>query len=380
MSGDVVVRPVASRGEQRRFVDFAWQLYRDDPHWIPPLRGNQQELLGYRRHPFHDIAEVQTFLAWRGDRVCGRIAAIVNREHNRIYGEQRGFFGFFESVCDQSVANALFDAARAWLAERNIAALRGPVNPSLNYECGLLVEGFDSSPTFMMTYNPPCYAELIETYGFVKAHDLLAYAGRREQLPAVDQRLRPLAEQAQSFCNAIVRPLSRRRFMRDVEMFLDLYNRSLSHTWGFVPLTPQELRKLAVSLKYLIVPELAFIAEVEGRAVGAIIGLPDYNPRIKQINGRLLPFGFLRLLSRKKDLRRVRVLSINVVPEFQRWGLGLVLMRALVPKGLEMGIQEAEFSWISEANRLPIMGLEKAGVTVAKRYRLYDLALDQPAA
>ena len=369
---EVIVKPVNSWFDRRKFIDLAWTLYRSDPNWMPPLRINQRELLGFTRHPFYDNAEVQTFLAWRDGEVCGRIAAIVNREHNRIFQEERGFFGFFESVDDQLVADALFDAARDWLRHRGITQIRGPANPSMNYECGLLIEGFDSPPTFMMTYNPPYYAELVENYGFRKTHDLLAFIGYRAQLPKVESQLGSLAQQAQERCHAVVRPLNPRRFKQDVELFLDLYNRSLIAMWGFVPLPAAELRMLAKSMKHLLVPELSLIAEVDGQGVGAIIGLPDYNPRIRDINGRLFPFGFIHLLKNRKGMKRIRVLSINVVPEYQRWGLGLVLMRSLVPKALEIGIEEAEFSWVSEDNSMAVLGLEKGGAQRYKTYRMYD--------
>ena len=369
----VVVKPVSSWGDRRRFIRLAWDLYKDDPNWMPPLIINQKELLGYKRHPFHDHADMQTYLAWRNGRVCGRIAALVNHEHNKVFKEHRGFFGFFECENDQEVANSLFDAARDWLAQRGITQIRGPSNPSMNYECGLLIEGFDSPPTFMMTYNPPYYADLLEGYGFRKTHDLLAYIGYREQLPGVEAQLGGLAEQAQERSKAIIRPLNTARFRDDVELFLDLYNRSLIAMWGFVPLPPDEMRMLAASLRYLLIPELSLFAEVDGLAVGAVIGLPDYNPRIREINGRLFPFGFLRLLRNKKAVKRIRVLSINVVPESQRWGLGLVLMRNLVPKALEIGVEEAEFSWVSEENGMARLGLEKGGAKVYKKYRMYDL-------
>lgn len=370
---DVVVRPVQSWRDRRAFVQFAFDLYRNDPNWMPPLIGNQKELLGYKRHAFYDNAECQTFLATRNGEVCGRIAAIVNHCHNRHYNEKRGFFGFFESVDDPAVSKALFDAAHGWLAARGMKGMRGPANPSMNYECGLLIDGFDSPPTFMMTYNPSYYPKLLDDYGFVKGHDLLAYIGEREDLPAIEARLGPLAEQAQSFCKATVRTIRRKQFRADVDIFVELYNRTLTVNWGHVPLPDQEMRKLAASLEHLIVPEMVVFAEVEDHVVGAIIGLPDYNPRIKEIGGRLFPFGVFRLLSKKRDIKRIRVLSINVVPEFQRWGLGLVLMRAMAPKALELGITDAEFSWISEDNNLARQGLKKGGAKVYKTYRMYDL-------
>ncbi|HEX4130784.1 MAG TPA: N-acetyltransferase [Pirellulales bacterium] len=363
---------VNSWRQRRQFIDLPWTLYRGDPNWMPPLRMNQRELLNYHRHPFYDESRIQTFLARRNGEIVGRIAAIVNAEHLKRYKDDRGFFGFFECIDDQQVANALFDAARDWLRGQGMRSIRGPANPSMNYECGLLIDGFDSPPTFMMTYNPPYHARLIENYGFRKGHDLLAYIGYREQLPAVSAKLGPLAEQAQSFCEAQIRSMNTKKFREDVKLFLDLYNASLEVNWGFVPLTDRELAKLASSLRLLLIPALAVIAEVNGRGVGVILGLPDYNPRIKEIDGRIFPFGFLRLLSKKKDFKRIRVLSINVAPEFQRWGLGLVLMRGLVPKVLDINIGEAEFSWVSEDNNLARMGLEKGGAKVYKTYRMYD--------
>lgn len=378
--GSVEVAPVQSRRERGQFVDLPWELYRGDPNWIPPLRHNQKQLLGYARHPFHEIAEVQTFLARQDGKVVGRIAAILNHAHNRQYGERRGFFGFYESIDDQAVADGLFDAARKWLADRDIHQLRGPANPSMNYETALLIDGFDSPPTFMMTYNPPYYARLLESYGLRKCHDLFAFFGEVEQLPEVEKRLGHLADQAMARSQATIRPMNTKHFRQEVELFLDLYNRSLTSMWGFVPLSPGELRQLAADLRRLLVPELVVVAEAEGRSVGVILGLLDYNPRIKEIDGRLFPFGFLRLLSRKRDMHRVRVVSINVLPEYQRWGLGLVLMRSLVPHALASGVTEAEFSWVSEENDLARMGLEKGGARIYKTYRMYDYAPAEPAA
>ena len=369
----VLVKPVRSWLDRRRFLDLPWSLYRNDPNWIPPLRRNAAELLNYRRHPFYDNAEIQTFLAYRDGQIVGRIAAIINRPHNQRYHEQRGFFGFFESVDDRAVSDALFDAARAWLTERGMTTFRGPANPSMNYECGLLTRGFDSPPTFMMTYNPAYYVPLVEGYGFKKGHDLYAYSGNRGELPKVDERMLGISETALNFSNATIRSISVKNFDHDVDLFIDLYNASLIVNWGFVPLEPPEMRKLAESMRHLLIPQLTTFAEVEGRAVGAVFGMPDYNPRIKKINGRLFPFGVFTLLSKKKDFKRIRVISINVVPEYQKWGLGLSLMLSLVPKALEMNVQEGEFSWISEDNELARKGLEKCGIRVTKEFRMYDL-------
>jgi len=329
-------------------------------------------MVGYAPHPFYEKNEIQTFLAYRSGEVCGRIAAILNRGHIERYHEQRGFFGFFECVDDQEVAGKLFDAVRQWLADRDIPSVRGPTNPSLNYELGLLIEGFDSPPTFMMTYNPPYYAKLIEGCGFRKTQDLYAYWGHLDMLPKVAEKLRPIALGIIEHLGVRLRSLDRSHFREDVEAFLNIYNRSLANTWGFVPMSEAEVRHMAQGLKYLIVPELAVGVEVDGRLVGAVFGLPDYNPRIRQIDGRLFPFGFWRLLRNKQGIKRIRAISTNVLPEYQRQGLGLVLLHGLVPKAMEWGIEEAEFSWVLESNRLSWRSLEKGGAIRTKTYRLYD--------
>jgi GNAT superfamily N-acetyltransferase len=369
---DITVKPVSSGREKRLFLDFPWRIYRDDPHWVPPLRMSQEALVGYKSHPFYDDNRAQTFLAWCDGEVVGRIAAILNQRHIDRHGERRGFFGFFESTDDLRVSAALFDAVRDWFAGQDIHALRGPVNPSISHETGLLIDGFDSSPTFLMTYNPRYYARLIEGYGFRKCQDLFAYVGKVDQLPAIQRRYLEMVESMIATYGVRLRTLDTRNFRRDVEAFLDVFNRSLSNTWGFVPMTKAEIRRLSGELRLLMVPELAVAAEIDGQMIGAVFCMPDYNPRIRQINGRLFPFGFLRLLSNKRAIKRLRVLSTNVLPEYQQQGLGLVLLHGLVPKVIEAGVEEVEFSWVLESNRLSRGSLEKGGARRTKTFRLYD--------
>ena len=369
----LTVQPVATRRQRNQFLQLPWTLYRDDPNWVPPLLGNLKEMLGYRANPFYEHNAAQTFLAYRGGEVCGRIAAILNRGHIERHSDPRGFFGFFECVDDQEVADGLFDAVRQWFADEDIYRLRGPANPSLNHELGLLVDGFDSAPVFMMTYNPPYYERLIEDYGFRKTQDLYAFWGGIEMLPMVTEKLGHFVEQLIERYNVTLRPVNIKRFLEEVELFLTIYNRSLTNTWGFVPMSDAELKHMARGLRRLLVPELAIAAEVDGRVVGATFALPDYNPRIKQIGGRLFPFGFLKLLRNKHQIKSIRVLSANVLPEYQRMGIGLLLMHGLVPKTLEWGIDQAEFSWVLESNSLSRGALRKGGAKLTKTYRLYDL-------
>ena len=368
----VEIIPVRTKADRKKFIRFPWKLYRNDPNWIPPLIQHQEELVNFRPHPFYDDAEIQTFLAVREGQVCGRIAAILNHAHNRYYKERRGMFGFFESENDQAVANALFDAARDWFANQDVHMIRGPVNPSLNYEVGLLIDGFDSPPTFMMTYNPEYYAALIENYGFKKTQDLFAFWGHIDMLNDLDPKLMFVAEEARKRFNVEVRGVNKKTFRKDVDSFLNIYNKALPGTWGFVPMSDGEVSKVAEGMKHLIVPELTTIGEVDGKAVAATFGMLDYNPIIKEINGKLFPFGFLKLLFKRKSLKRVRLVSTNVLPEYQRWGLGLVLMHRLVPHAKEWGIEEGEFSWVLESNKLSRGTLERGGAKLAKTYRIYD--------
>jgi len=369
----VVVRPVTTWRQRKAFLDFPWILYRDDPCWMPPLRIMQKELAGFARHPFYRRNRAQAFLAYRGQEVCGRIVAILNVGHNERYNERRGFFGFFECQDDQEAANGLFDAVREWFAAQDIHCLRGPTNPSLNYEVGLLIDGFDTPPAFLTTYNPPYYQRLVENYGFRKAQDLYAYWGRREMLPEIQTRYLELVEQIIEHHKVHLRPLDRRHFRRDVEAFLAIYNRSLINTWGFVPMSQEEVREMARSLRFLIVPELTMGAEIDGRPIGAAFGLLDYNPRIKEIRGRLFPFGFIRLLRNKRAIKKVRLVSTNVIPEFQRLGLGLALLHAMAEPGLKFGLEEVEFSWILESNTLSWRSLHRGGAKRIKTHRIYDL-------
>jgi GNAT superfamily N-acetyltransferase len=281
-------------------------------------------------------------------------------------------FGFFECIDEQNVANLLFDAAKNWFAERDIVSMRGPANPSQNYEWGLLVEGFHSPPTFMMTYNKPYYGALIENYGFKKSQDMYAYMGHVDMLKELDPKLLFIAEEAKRRFNINVRRISKKNFKQDVKNFLHIYNAALPGQWGFTPMSAGELSATANGLKHLVVPEMTTIAEVDGKAVGAVFGLLDYHPLIKEIDGKLFPFGILKLLWKRRKITRIRLISTNVLPEYQRWGLGLVLMHRLVPDILEWGIQDAEFSWVLESNKLSRGTLERGGVKKDKTYRIYD--------
>lgn len=375
---DVLIRPVESRRDRKLFLELPWTLYRDDPYWVPPLRMDQKERVGYKKSPFFEENEIQTFLATRNGETCGRVAAILDHGHNRYHKERRGFFGFFESIDDQEVATGLFDAVRDWCASKDIHQLRGPVNPSMNYELGLLVKGFDSSPTFMMTYNPPYYERLVEDYGFRKSQDLLSFYGHLDMLAGLSEKLKFIADESKERFNVNVRVVSKANFREEVDTYLKIYNASMANNWGFVPLTEKEMRHLGVGLRWLIVPELTSVAEIDGEVVGSCFALLDYNPRIKAIDGRLFPFGFVKLLRKRRAIKCIRAIATTVIPEYQKWGLSLVVLDGLLPRALEYGIEEVEFSWVLESNRLSRRSLEKGGAKLTKIHRLYDFPPPTP--
>ena len=368
----LVVEPVVSWWQRRQFLNLPWDIYRGNPHWIPPLRGNQKQMLNYTPSPFFREAEIQTFLASRDGKPVGRIAAIVNHPHNRRFTEQRGFVGFFESENQQATVTALVDAAQTWLAARGMNKLRGPASPSMNHECGLLVDGFEQSPTFMNSYNPPYYQTLLEGCGFQKSQDLYAFHGSTKQLADISKTIEPLTQDCLSRFDIRIRRFEMKRFVEEVRLFLTIFNESFADVWGFVPMSEAETEHMAQEMKALIVPELTAIAEIDGQAIGGVFALLDYNPRIKLIAGRLFPFGFIRLLYNRRAIKRIRVISANVISKYQKWGVGLVLLTQLLPTLQAWGIEEAEFSWVLESNTLSSRTLQRAGAKITKTYRMFD--------
>jgi hypothetical protein len=255
--------------------------------------------------------------------------------------------------------------------------VRGPLNPSLNYECGLLVDGFDSPPTFLIPHNLEYYGRLIEAFGFVKVQDLFSYEAHIDILNDLDPKLLFVINEATRRFNVKCRPIDRSRFAEDVRSFLEIYNLSLQQTWGYVPMSEAEIDHQSKGLKHLIVPELTSIAEIDGKPVGAGFGLLDFNQVIKKMNGHLLPFGWLQLLMGKRKIDRVRIISTNVIPEYQKWGLGIVTLARILPSAIERGIQVGEFSWVLESNSLSRGTIERGGARRTKVHRIYDRSLNE---
>lgn len=387
----VVVTPVTDGRDLDSFIKFPWSTYRGDRNWVPPIISQQQRLFDRRHHPFHEHGNVQLFLARGGSlsppsrtqarRVVGRIAAIANHAHNRFHGDRVGFFGFFECIDSVPVARALLAAAAGWARAQGLDTMRGPASFSTNEECGLLIEGFDSSPVLMMTYNPPYYARLLEACGLTKAKDLLAYHISRDTVfsPRV-ARLERMVERVRARGDVRVRHFDLRNFDAELVLARQVYNHAWESNWGFVPMTDEEFQFMGRQFKQVAEPELVLLAETvpEGRPVGFALTLPDWNVAIRRINGRLWPLGLPILLwyGYTRKLKRLRLVALGVVHDYHRRGVDALLLWETLRRGVRRGFDEAEFSWILEDNALMINAAEAFGLRCYKRYRMYEGAVD----
>lgn len=363
------VDAVEGRRDLRRFLRLPWSIYAGDPHWVPPLLVEQRKLLDRERHPFHEHADVEYFLARRGDRVVGRIAAIVNHRHIDFHEEKVGFFGFFECEDDPASARALLGAAEDWLRQRGMRAARGPMNFSTNEECGLLVDGFDTPPMIMMTHNPPYYRRLLESAGYGKAKDLLAYYLVDDGVPA---RLVRGVERVQKRAGAVIRPLRMKRLEQEIEIIRDIYNSAWERNWGFVPMTDAEFDEMARQLKQIVNPEICLIAEVDGAPVGFALALPDFNQAVRHADGRLLPLGLFKVLWHARRIDAARVITLGVKPSHRRLGLDAMMMLRIWQKGTASGYHRGECSWILEDNWDMRRIMERLGGVVYKTYRIVE--------
>ena len=365
------VLPVTTDRDLHTFLRLPWRIYQGDPHWVPPLLFEQRQLLT-RQHPFFEKAEIRLFLARKDGEVVGRIAAILDRHFLESHQEPVGFFGFFECVGDGSVTEGLFGAAREFLREKGMQAIRGPVNPSMHAPCGLLIEGFDSSPTFMMPYNPATYPDLMEGAGCRKAKDLLAYVVRlADDAPSKVHRLTERARRK----GIHIRPVEMNRLSEEIQIFRELYNSAWHRNWGFTPMTQTEAQWMAKHLKPLILPSLSLIAEAEGSPVGFIMLLPDYNQALRHLNGRLGPLGLLKFVWYRRRIRDARLLLLGVKPEYRIRGVDALLCLTAFHGLKANGITRVEISWILEDNWTVLKLAERFGGTLYKRYRIYELPI-----
>jgi len=367
---DIEVTGVDGKKALKEFVELPYTLYRDDPYWVPQPRIAVKDLLDRAKHPYYANAEVEFFLARQNGRVVGRIAAIIDRAHNRVHEENAGFFGFFESVNDLEVTRALLSRARQWVFERGARFIRGPVNPSTNYECGMLIDGFDSSPMVMMTYNPPYYPALMDQVGLRKAKDLLAYLSNSQKIEM--KKIERVADRVLATHGVTVRTINMKDFNGEVERVWEVYSKAWSRNWGYVPMTREEFALMGKDLKMILKTDLVLIGEVGNRVVGFALALPDINQALKHANGRLFPTGLFKILYYQRLVKSVRVLALGVVEEYRTSGLAAAFYATLVRNARRLGYGDCEMSWILEDNVLMNRSLEVMGAKRYKTYRIYE--------
>ncbi len=361
----------------KKFIDFPYRLYKNEPNYVPELRIMQKEVLDRKKNNFFKHAEAEYFIAQneKGD-VVGRIGAIVNYNYIKHWNEKYGFFGFFECIDDESVARALFDTATAWLREKGMEGVYGPENPSTNDTCGTLIDGFDTPPYIMMVHNMPYYDKLISGYGFEKKMDLYSYQLKINEFSDKFLRLSSVVEKRLNKRGIVIRNVNFKNIKSETDKLRSIYNSAWSKNWGFIPMEEDEFSDLVKELKMVTLPELVFIAEDNGKAVAFIALLPDLNEKLISIRkGRLLPFNFLKLIGFQKKVKRVRVLTLGIIDGYRNSGIDAVMYSKCYEATKKLGYTEAEASWILENNEMMNRILVNTNAKVYKQYRIYGMSL-----
>lgn len=361
------------------FIRLQDRVYREDGAYIAPLEFDLRNRLNPRKNPYFDHAEAIFFTAWRDGQCVGRCSAQVDRAHLEIHQDETGFFGFFDTIDDQEVAEALIEAASGWLRSRGMKKIRGPYSLSINDEVGVLVDGFEHPPSIMMTHARPYQHQLLEAMGFEKAKDLYAWHYVVEEPP---ERAKRAHAQICAMPEVSFRSVDRKKMDEEVQIILEIFNDAWSENWGFVPLSKAEVKKMAEDLVLILDPNIAFFVELEGRPVAVCLALPNLNEAIRDLNGKLLPFGFLKLLYRLKvkRVRSARLVILGIRRELRgvkRYGgLSTAMYVELVRRGARAGYETCELGWTLEDNRLINLGIKAMRGKIYKTYRIYEKSLE----
>lgn len=386
MAAPVTVRKVESRQDFRAFFEFPWTLYRDDPHWVPPLLSMRRDLLDKRRNPaWAEYMEGDYFAAWRGDQIVGTIVAFINHRHNQFHQEHIGWFGMFEVYDDQEAASALLDAAADWVRARGYEAIRGPQTFTTHEECGILVDGF-VRPVLLMPYNFPYYGRLVEAAGFVKAQDLYSFHLSRQGAleHKTGDRLARLTQAVMKRNKITVRKIDRRNLKAEFQLFKDIYNAAWDRNWGFVPMTARELDALVHSLGQFFDPDLAFFAEVNGDPAGFILAIPDFNQVLHRVHPRPgVPewWSLLHALWHWKVrpiIDTARIPLMGVKDAYHNTGAAAVLYYYVLEALLSTSyVMHSDSGWILESNENMVSIALSFGSTIYKTHRIYEKRFDR---
>jgi GNAT superfamily N-acetyltransferase len=374
----IQVCPVRTARERDAFVRFAWRIYQDDPHWVPPLLIERKDFINKKLHPFYKHGSAAQFIAYRDGEPVGRIQASDDPHYNAEHGANVGCFGLFESLDDEETAAALLKAAADWLRERGRTQIMGPIDYSTNYACGLLIDGFDTPPRIMMNHNPPYYSGLLESWGLTKAKDL--YSWWFDDSCDVLAAWRAKAERLAARGRIVVRPFRLDDFDAEIQRCKTVYNAAWERNWGFVKMTDDEFAYMAKHLRQLAQPEMLLLAEVDGQPVAFSMTLPDLNEAIRPLDGKLfrwgLPIGLFRLFRNQRRIRTARLLTLGVLEGFRRRGITELLILHTLDYGKNVAnYTGAELGWTLEDNELINRTILAVGGQRYKTYRIYERSI-----
>ncbi len=360
--------------ELKAFVNFPWEVYGTSSQWVPPLKSEVCRLLDKNRHPYWRFSDQMLLLAQKNGEIRGRIAGIIDHNFNAYHGQKCCIWGFFECLDDPDAASALFSSVKRWALHRKMDFLLGPFNPSTNYEAGLLVDGFDHPPALMMTYNPPYYAPLIESCGFRKEKDLLSFFIGGGYRPP--QWLNNLSERFKRISNLWARPVRKKEFRAEAALIRKIYHEAWSGNWGFVPTTEEEFQLIAKNVTRVLDEDLAFFLFCGEEPAGIALILPDLNPLLKRLNGRIGPSGLWKIMRYRKEINGARGFMFGIRKRYQDIGLPVVALDYLMKK-IEKGdrFKYFEFGWTLEDNESINQWLLDGGMKVHNRYRVFRLDL-----
>lgn len=372
---NVTVKRVETDKELNRFIFLPWKIYKNDPVWVAPLKGDYKKIFDPKKSPFFLHGEMVYFIATRNGEDVGRVAAIKNTLHNKTWNDQVGFFGFFECIDDQEVANALLDAAKEQLKTWNFDHMRGPASPSSNEDYGVLIDNFKDQHVLISTYNAPYYYKLYQGYGLQGIKDLYAIRFDGSKIEATQgERLKRLKETVLQRTGVHFENLNMKKFAEGVKTFRNIFNQAWNTTYnhGWVPLTDEEFDHITYSLKPITDPELVLIAKKDDKVIGGMICLPDWNEVFKNWKGNIFPFNWIQLFTKKKSIKCLRVVILGVLPEYQKKGLDVVMYHEVMRRGLDKGMEWAEASYIVEDNMPMFKPLMNIGGEVYKTYKVME--------
>jgi hypothetical protein len=365
--------PVENESQMRAFVDLPWKIYAGNENWVPPLKSHVRRLLDTSKHPYWKAAERTLFLAQQGGMTVGRIAGIVDSNYNQYHHEKMAVWGFFECLNDHEAAAALFGAVEQWAREKRMTALRGPMSPSFNYEIGILIEGFQYPPVIMMAYNPPYYLDLVESCGWEKEKDLLAFLVVRSD--RFSQRMDRLVRRTSKGNRITIRPFKRKEIARQINLLRELYNDCLSDHWGFLPVTDEEASEMFSNLRWIGDPDLVFFVYYEDDPAGLAIVVPDINPLLKRLNGKIGLSGLIKILLYRHEITGLRGMVFGVRKKYRGIGLPLVALEYFNRQVRSKNYRYLELGWSVEDNKAMIQMEREGGAKAYKRYRIFHKAL-----